>query len=140
MNTADIKDVVKEKYGQAALRVNRGGSPCCGATAASGLGCDPITSNLYDSSQAGQVPKEAMLASLGCAKSAQKSATACFCGSAVWREHSEMTSIATNYPQPVLSKSISSRHGSIAPRMRVSFFPRPASMQPRLLPRSMASS
>src|SRR5256885_6736757 len=66
MHPADIKDVVKEKYGQAALRVNRGGSSCCGATAASGLGCDPITSNLYDSSQAGQVPKEAMLASLGC--------------------------------------------------------------------------
>src|SRR5207245_4652119 len=62
----DIKDVVKEKYGQAALRVNRGGSACCGATAASGLSCDPITSNLYDSSQAGQVPEEAMLASLGC--------------------------------------------------------------------------
>jgi SAM-dependent methyltransferase len=66
MSTADIKDVVKEKYGQAALRVNRGGSSCCGATAASGLGCDPITSNLYDSSQLGQVPEEAMLASLGC--------------------------------------------------------------------------
>jgi arsenite methyltransferase len=66
MSTTDIKDVVKEKYGQAALRVNRGGSSCCGATAASGLGCDPITSNLYDSSQAGQVPEEAMLASLGC--------------------------------------------------------------------------
>src|SRR5882724_7766935 len=66
MSTADIKDVVKEKYGQAALRVNRGGSACCGATAASGLGCDPITSNLYDSVQAGQVPEEAMLASLGC--------------------------------------------------------------------------
>ena len=58
--------MVKEKYGQAALRVNRGGSACCGATAASGLSCDPITSNLYDSSQAGQVPEEAMLASLGC--------------------------------------------------------------------------
>jgi len=58
--------VVKEKYGQAALRVNRGGSACCGATAASGLSCDPITSNLYDSYQAGQVPEEAMLASLGC--------------------------------------------------------------------------
>jgi SAM-dependent methyltransferase len=66
MSTSGIKDVVKEKYGQAALRVNRGGSACCGATAASGLGCDPITSNLYDSSQAGQVPEEAMLASLGC--------------------------------------------------------------------------
>ncbi len=43
-----------------------GGSACCGATAASGLDCDPITSNLYNSSQARQVPEEAMLASLGC--------------------------------------------------------------------------
>src|ERR1700723_1472688 len=66
MSTTDIKEVVKEKYGQAALRVKTGGSRCCGATAASGLGCDPITSNLYHSSQAGQVPDEAMLASLGC--------------------------------------------------------------------------
>jgi len=66
MSATDIKEVVKEKYGQAALRVKTGGSSCCGATAASGLGCDPITSNLYDSSQAGQVPEEAMLASLGC--------------------------------------------------------------------------
>ena len=62
----DIKEVVKEKYGQAALRVTSGGSSCCGATAASGLSCDPITSNLYDASQAGQIPEEAMLASLGC--------------------------------------------------------------------------
>jgi arsenite methyltransferase len=66
MSTTDMKEVVKEKYGQAALRVKAGGSSCCGATAASGLGCDPITSNLYDSFQAGQVPDEAMLASLGC--------------------------------------------------------------------------
>jgi arsenite methyltransferase len=66
MSSTDIKDVVKEKYGQAALRVKTGGSSCCGATAASGFGCDPITSNLYDSSQTGQVPEEAMLASLGC--------------------------------------------------------------------------
>ena len=66
MSSTDIKDVVKEKYGQAALRVKTGGSSCCGAAAASGLSCDPITSNLYDSSQTGQVPEEAMLASLGC--------------------------------------------------------------------------
>jgi SAM-dependent methyltransferase len=66
MSATDIKEVVKEKYGQAALRVKTGGSGCCGATAASGLGCDPITSDLYDSSQAGQIPEEAMLASLGC--------------------------------------------------------------------------
>ena len=62
-----IKEVVKEKYGQAALRVTSGGSSsCCGAAAASGLSCDPITSNLYDASQAGQIPEEALLASLGC--------------------------------------------------------------------------
>jgi arsenite methyltransferase len=62
----DIKEVVKEKYGQAALRVTSGGSSCCGASRAGGLSCDPITSNLYDESQAGQIPEQAMLASLGC--------------------------------------------------------------------------
>src|SRR5579864_3642264 len=66
MGSADVKEVVKEKYGQAALRVKTGGSSCCGATAATGMGCDPITSNLYDALQTGQVPEEAMLASLGC--------------------------------------------------------------------------
>ena len=62
----DIRQVVKEKYGQAALRVKNGGSSCCGATAASDLGCDPITTNLYDPTQAAQIPEEALLASLGC--------------------------------------------------------------------------
>ncbi|MGH9772982.1 MAG: arsenite methyltransferase, partial [Candidatus Acidiferrales bacterium] len=66
MKDTDIKDVVKDKYGQAALRVYSGGSSCCGASAALGSGCDPITSNLYDDSQADQIPTEAMLASLGC--------------------------------------------------------------------------
>jgi SAM-dependent methyltransferase len=66
MSTTDIKDVVKEKYGQAALRVKSGGSSCCGASPAGLSGCDPITSNLYDASQSGQIPEEAMLASLGC--------------------------------------------------------------------------
>src|ERR1700681_3395268 len=66
MASADIKTVVKEKYSQAALRVKSGGSSCCGATAASDACCDPITSNLYDPSQAGQIPEAALLASLGC--------------------------------------------------------------------------
>jgi arsenite methyltransferase len=66
MSSTDVKAVVKEKYGQAALRVKTGGSSCCGASAATGMGCDPITSNLYDALQAGQVPEEAVLASLGC--------------------------------------------------------------------------
>src|SRR5580658_7642182 len=63
----EIKDVVKEKYGQAALRVSTGGSSCCGAGDALLDGsCDPITSNLYDAEQTGAVPEKAVLASLGC--------------------------------------------------------------------------
>lgn len=61
----DIKEVVREKYGQAALRVTSGGSSCCGSSPATGC-ADPITTNLYDSNQAGQIPEEALLASLGC--------------------------------------------------------------------------
>jgi len=66
MRGSDVKEIVKEKYGQAALRVKTGGSSCCGATAASTMSCDPITSNLYDSAQTGALPEEAVLASLGC--------------------------------------------------------------------------
>ena len=66
MDHTDIKEVVKEKYGQAALRATSGGSSCCGSSPSSIGSCDPITSNLYDSSQAGQIPEEALLASLGC--------------------------------------------------------------------------
>ena len=62
----ELKEAVKEKYGQAALRVNTGGSSCCGAGAALDGGCDPITSNLYDAAQTGALPQEAVLASLGC--------------------------------------------------------------------------
>jgi SAM-dependent methyltransferase len=66
MSTTDIKEVVKEKYGQAALRVTTGGSSCCGASASTGDCADPITANLYDVSQINQIPEEALLASLGC--------------------------------------------------------------------------
>jgi arsenite methyltransferase len=62
----EVKEAVKEKYGQAALRVDAGGSSCCGASAALDGCCDPITSNLYDDAQTGELPREAVLASLGC--------------------------------------------------------------------------
>src|SRR6202451_3366715 len=62
--STNIREVVKEKYGQAALRVKTGGSSCCGASPS--CGCDPITSNLYDAAQAREIPEEALLASLGC--------------------------------------------------------------------------
>ncbi len=66
MDNLNMKDAVKERYRQAALRVGIGRSACCGATAAGSCGPDPITSNLYDASQTGEVPAEALLASLGC--------------------------------------------------------------------------
>lgn len=57
MDRKDIREVVKEKYAEAALRVTSGGNGCCS---------DPITSNLYDATQAGEIPEKAILASLGC--------------------------------------------------------------------------
>ena len=67
MGSEGIKEVVREKYGQAALRVHSGGSSCCGASARiDGSCCDPITSNLYDRAQTAQIPEDAVRASLGC--------------------------------------------------------------------------
>ena len=64
--TTDVKQVVKQRYGEAAARVAQGASnSCCGGAASIG-GSDPITSNLYDALQAGEVPEHALLASLGC--------------------------------------------------------------------------
>ena len=53
----DIKQVVKDKYGQAALRVTLGGSSCCGSNPATGYG-DPITSNLYDARKQARFQKK----------------------------------------------------------------------------------
>ena len=69
MSTAEshlnIKEVVRKRYGEAALRAQSGGSSCCGASSSTGC-ADPITSNLYDAAQVGQIPLEALQASLGC--------------------------------------------------------------------------
>ena len=72
MNT-DVKEIVQEKYGEAAGRVLTGaGLPadCCSKTSccegAAASSCDPITSELYDEVQKEGVPEKAMLASLGC--------------------------------------------------------------------------
>ena len=63
MSDSTIKDVVREKYGEAAKRV-RTGQPksCCGSSA----GADPICSDLYSAEQIAGLPEEAVLASLGC--------------------------------------------------------------------------
>ena len=57
MSTENVKEVVREKYGQAALRAKAGGaSSCCGGAEAATTCCDPITSNLYNAGQVGEVP------------------------------------------------------------------------------------
>src|SRR5262245_19455358 len=56
-----VRAAVQEKYGQAArqVRSGRSGCACCGSA-------DPITSNLYDETEAAAIPVEAVLASFGC--------------------------------------------------------------------------
>ena len=66
MATNDLKDVVREKYGQAASLVQKGRTSCCGTASSVANCCDPITSHLYDDAQAGEVPEDALKASLGC--------------------------------------------------------------------------
>ena len=67
MSTQNVKEVVREKYGQAARRVQSGpGKACCGDRSRLEASCDPITSNLYDAAQQGEVPDAALQASLGC--------------------------------------------------------------------------
>ena len=62
----DVKEAVREKYGQAARAVRSGSGGCCGSASGADRCCDPITSNLYDAGQAGAVPGAALQASLGC--------------------------------------------------------------------------
>ena len=63
--STDIKKIVKDKYGEAARSVTAPESEasCCGSSPSC---CDPITSNLYDTSQTKDLPETAVLASLGC--------------------------------------------------------------------------
>src|SRR5881296_1086787 len=64
MGGDEIKRTVKEKYGQAALRVAGGEQGSCGR--ARSCGCDPVSSNLYDPAETATLPEGAVLASLGC--------------------------------------------------------------------------
>jgi arsenite methyltransferase len=67
MPTENITEAVKQRYGQAALRVVSGASSsCCGGAPADPRHADPITDNLYASAELGELPDTAVLASLGC--------------------------------------------------------------------------
>ena len=61
-----IKEVVQQKYGDAALQARSGQTAGCGCGTSACCSPDPITSTLYDKRQAAAIPVEAMLASLGC--------------------------------------------------------------------------
>ena len=65
MSNQALKDVIQQKYGEAAIRAKTGQEKggCCGTSCGCG---DPITSNLYDADEAGAVPDTAIAASLGC--------------------------------------------------------------------------
>ena len=62
----DVKATVRERYGQAALRVTSGEKTSCCSTSCCGGSDDPITSNLYSASETATLPETAVLASLGC--------------------------------------------------------------------------
>ena len=64
MNT--LKETVQQRYGEAALQARTGHKAACGCGTSACSRTDPITSNLYDESQAATIPAEALLASLGC--------------------------------------------------------------------------
>jgi SAM-dependent methyltransferase len=61
-----IKEAGQQKYGEAAQRARSGVKAGCGCGTSACCDTDPITSNLYEDTQAAAVPPEAMLASLGC--------------------------------------------------------------------------
>jgi ubiquinone/menaquinone biosynthesis C-methylase UbiE len=61
-----IKEVVQQKYGEAARNARNGLKSGCGCGTSACCDSDPITSNLYDEGQVAAIPPEALLASLGC--------------------------------------------------------------------------
>ena len=56
MSATGIKESVRRRYSEAALRVQGQGSCCGGSRSSPAGGCDPITSNLYSAEQRGEIP------------------------------------------------------------------------------------
>ena len=61
-----VRETVKEKYGEAARRVLEGKQAECCSSSCCGGSEDPVSSNLYSSTETALVPEGAVLASLGC--------------------------------------------------------------------------
>jgi SAM-dependent methyltransferase len=66
MSIENVKEAVKEKYGEIARSVSSGDRKSCCGPSCCGTADDPITSNLYAADQSASLPESAVLASLGC--------------------------------------------------------------------------
>ena len=62
-----IRDVVRERYAEAAIAVSgKERASCCGPKGGAPCGCDPISGDLYSDKEVAGLPEQAVLASLGC--------------------------------------------------------------------------
>jgi len=65
LNSTQVKQIVKEKYGRAAAQAKSGARSCCGSSSCCSS-VDPIIKDLYSSDEMAELPEKAVLASLGC--------------------------------------------------------------------------
>jgi arsenite methyltransferase len=62
-----VRETVRAKYAEQALRVTNASGSCCAPSCCGGSGAiDPITSDLYTQDEAAIIPLQALQASLGC--------------------------------------------------------------------------
>lgn len=69
MSADHLKETIRTKYAEAAVRARLGEDTQCGCGTGCGCGptaADPITSNLYEGKQTAGIPASAVHASLGC--------------------------------------------------------------------------
>jgi len=69
MSEIDIKESVRERYGEIARNVGKAGSSCCSGSSScydGERGSEGISANLYADDETRSLPEEAVLASLGC--------------------------------------------------------------------------
>jgi arsenite methyltransferase len=66
VSAPNVKETVREKYGEVARKIQGGAAASCCSTSCCGTADDPITSNLYTTSETKGLPETAVLASLGC--------------------------------------------------------------------------
>jgi arsenite methyltransferase len=65
--TNEVHQIVRDHYAAAAVRATTTGvSSCCGDGCCGGQSADPISADLYDPQQVADLPRDAVLASLGC--------------------------------------------------------------------------